>query len=302
MRTAYLGTSGFAATVLWGLADGPHRPVLVITPPDSRRGRGRKPAPPPAARAARELGIELRQTANVNGADEIAALERVSPAAVAVCAFGQLISEPLLSRELLNVHPSLIPCWRGAAPIERAIMAGEGRTGVTIMGVSAELDAGPVALQEEIEIGPEEGFESVEGRLAELGGELLVKALDQLERGELRFTEQDSSLATYAEKISPAERRLDPARPAVELERAVRALNPHVGTHLELEGGGRLGVRSAKAVAGGPAQGRLEVIAQAPVLGTAEGGLRLEVLQAPGGRPLEAADFIRGHQIPSRAI
>ena len=303
MRTAYLGTSEFAATVLRRLVASPHKPALVVAPPDRPRGRGQRLTPPPAAVAARELGLKLHQTADVNDPEALRAIGEAAPDAVAVCAFGQLIKEPLLSeRVLLNVHPSLIPRWRGAAPIERAIIAGDRSTGITIMRVTAGLDAGPVALQEEVPIGAEDGFESTSARLAERGGELLVRAFDVLERGELDFTDQDEERATYAEKISPEERRLDPAQPAEQLAWVVRALNPHVGTHLELEGGERLGVREARAVASGPPLGEIEAGGGAPVLGTAEGGLRLDVLQAPGGRPMAAADFLRGHEIPSAAI
>ncbi|HEX5714004.1 MAG TPA: methionyl-tRNA formyltransferase, partial [Solirubrobacterales bacterium] len=155
MSTVYLGTSEFAATVLRRLArEQRHRPALVVTPPDSRRGRGRKLTPPPAAMAAQDLGLELLQTGDVN---EEAARERIAaarPRAVLVCAFGQLIREPLLSDHLmLNVHPSLLPRWRGAAPIERAIMAADERTGVCVMRLVAALDAGPVALRAEVGIG-----------------------------------------------------------------------------------------------------------------------------------------------------
>ena len=140
MKTAYLGTSEFAATVLRRLADSPHRPALVVTPPDSRRGRGRRLASPPAAEAARELGLKYHQTADVNAPESLEAIGAADPAAVAVCAFGQLIREPLLSEHvMLNVHPSLVPRWRGAAPIERALIAGDGITGVTIMRVTEGL-------------------------------------------------------------------------------------------------------------------------------------------------------------------
>ena len=140
MRTAYLGTSEFAATVLRRLADSAHRPVLVVTPPDSRRGRGRRLAPPPAAETAREVGLDLHQTPDVNSSESVEAIRATRPEAIAVCAFGQLIGEQLLSEFLmLNVHPSLIPRWRGAAPIERALMAGDEVTGVTIMRVTAGL-------------------------------------------------------------------------------------------------------------------------------------------------------------------
>lgn len=299
MKTAYLGTSDFAATVLRRLADSPHRPALVVTPPDRRRGRGRKLASPPAAEAARELGIELHQTPSVNEPESVAALAGARPDAVAVCAFGQLIKEPLLSdHTMLNVHPSLIPRWRGAAPIERTLMAGDSRTGMTIMRVTEGLDSGPVAMQEEIAIGPAEGFESLAARLAGLGGKLLVASLDRIERGELALTEQDETLATYAEKISASERRLDPGRPAVELARTVLALNPHVGTHLELADGSRLGVRVARAVDGGPPAGRLEGNGEL-VLGCADGALVISEVQPPGGRPMPAAEYLRGHDVPS---
>jgi methionyl-tRNA formyltransferase len=303
LRTAYLGTSEFAAVVLRRLAESPHRPDLVVTPLDRRRGRGRRISPPPAAEAARELGLELHQTASVNEPESVEALRAVDPGAVGVCAFGQLIKEPLLSElTMLNVHPSLIPRWRGAAPIERTIMAGDERTGVTIMRVTAGLDSGPVALQEELPVDPGDDYGSLSARLAVLGGELLVRSLDRLEAGELEFTEQNEELATYAEKIAPEERRLDPSRPAGELERVVRALTPQVGTFLELEGGERLGVRAGRAVGDGPGAGEIEARDGELVLGCSDGALLLERVQPPGGKPMGAADFLRGHPVPTRAL
>lgn len=302
MRTAYLGTSEFAATVLRRLAKSPHRPSLVVTPPDRPRGRGRKLASPPAAEAARELGIELHQTADVNSQESVEAIGAAEPRAIPVCAFGQLIKEPLLSDHLmLNVHPSLVPRWRGAAPIERALMAGDAKTGMTVMRVTAGLDSGPTALAEEIPIAEDDDYGSLSARLAELGGELLVRALDSLDQGRLEFTEQDEARATYAEKIKPEERHLEPGRPAAELERVVRAIAAHYGTHLELEDGGRLGVRAATAVPEGPPTGAIEAGAGELLLGCADGALRLDVVQPPGGKAMSAADFLRGHAPPSRA-
>ena len=302
MKTAYLGTSEFAATVLRRLADSPHRPVLVVTPPDSRKGRGRRLAPPPAAEVARDLGLELHQAADVNSPESVEAIRAAKPEAIVVCAFGQLIREPLLSDFLmLNVHPSLIPRWRGAAPIERALMAGDEVTGVTIMRVTAGLDSGPVALAEEVPISADDDHESLSAKLAQLGGELLVRALDGLATGELAFSDQDDAEATYAEKVSADERHLSPARPAAELARVVRALTPHIGAFLELEGGERLGVRRALVVEGGPAPGAVEVRDGALVLGTSDGGLVLDVVQPPGKKPMSAADFLRGHAPPSKA-
>jgi methionyl-tRNA formyltransferase len=302
LRTTYLGTSEFAAKVLRRLAESPHRPALVVTPPDRPRGRGRKLASPPAADASRDLGLELHQTADVNSPESIEAIRDTDPKAIAVCAFGQLIKEPLLSDHLmLNVHPSLVPRWRGAAPIERALMAGDAKTGVTIMRVTAGLDSGPVAHAEEVPIADDDDYASLAAKLAELGGELLVRALDALEDGRLEFTDQDESLATYAEKISPEERHLDPGRPATELERVVRAIAPHVGTHLELEDGDWLRVCAASAVGTGPSTGEIEADGGELLLGCSDGALRLEVVQPPGGRPMSAADFLRGHPAPSRA-
>jgi methionyl-tRNA formyltransferase len=300
VKTAYLGTSDFAAAVLHSLAGSRHRPKLVVTPPDRPKGRGRKSGPPPAATAAGELGIDLLQVDSVN--DETA-LERIRAAgtdAAVVCAFGQLIREPLLSDlPFLNVHPSLLPRWRGAAPIERAIIAGDKSTGVSVMRLTAGLDSGPVAQREEIAIGPEDDFESLSRKLATLGGELLIEALDLQEKGLLEFTEQDDDEATYAEKVDPAERRLDPGRPAAELARTVRALTPHIGAYLEVGNETRLGVRRARAVDVSVKAGEVRAEWGALLLGCGRGALRLEVVQPPGGKPMAADAYLRGHPVPS---
>jgi methionyl-tRNA formyltransferase len=299
VSTVYLGTSDFAATVLRRLAGSEHRPALVITPPDRPQGRGRKLSPPPTAEAARELGIELLQAEDVN---EEAARDRIAaarPSAVVVCAFGQLIREPLLSEHLmLNVHPSLLPRWRGAAPIERAIMAGDTRTGVCVMKLTAGLDSGPVALCAEAPIGADTDFEALSSTLAGLGGELLLRALNLEAAGGLDFSEQDEAEATYAEKIDSAERRLDPARPATELAAAVRALTPHVGAYLQTTGGERLGVRRARAVDVSVKTGALKSEWGALLVGCSRGALRLEVVQPPGGKPMPVDAYLRGHSLP----
>lgn len=299
MRTVYLGTSDFAATVLRCLAGSRHRPQLVVTPPDRRKGRGQRSGSPPAAEAARELGIELLQAEDANAPPTLERIRGASPEAVVVCAFGQLIREPLLSElPLLNVHPSLLPRWRGAAPIERAIMDGDERTGVCVMQLTAGLDSGPVALCEELPIGPEDDFASLSEKLAALGGELLVEALDRQQAGQLEFDEQDEDGATYAEKIDPAERRLDPSRPATELARTVRALTPHIGAYLDVGGDERLGVRRARAVDVAVKTGEVRAEWGALLLGCARGALRLEVVQPPGGKPMAADAYLRGHSVP----
>jgi methionyl-tRNA formyltransferase len=293
VRTVYLGTSDFAATVLDRLAASPHRPILVVTRPDARRGRGRRLAAPPVARTAGLLGIEVFQPEDVNSEEARARIAQADPEIAAICAYGALIKEPLLSEHpMLNVHPSLLPRWRGAAPIERAIEAGDEATGVTIMRPTADLDAGPVSVQRAEQISSGDDYGSLSERLAALGGELLVEAL------ELRppFREQPDSGVTYAEKIGPEDRRLDPALPADLLERRVRALRPHVGAYVELPWDERLGVtRAALAPGEGPPAGELAVRDGALLLGTAGGALELCEVHPAGRRPMDSPAWIRGY-------
>jgi len=298
VRVVYFGTSEFAAAILRALAASAHRPALVVSPPDSRRGRGRRTAPSPAAVAATELGIDVLRTEATESADALSAIAAAEAEVGVVCAFGQILREPLLSRlELLNVHPSLLPRWRGAAPIERAILAGDRETGVSIMRVSAGLDSGPVAMREALEIGDDD-YGALSARLEDLGARLLVEALDRRAGGSLELTEQDDAAATYADKLEPADRRLDPTRPAAELERRVRALNPHIGTYVELGGDERLGVVAARAEAGELAAGALDG-ADGLRLGCAEGVLRLLVVKPAGGRAMDAEAYLRGHPLPA---
>ena len=306
MGVVYLGTSDFAAAILQRLAASErHRPALVITRPDRKRGRGQRLAAPPVAEAARELGLELAQPASVNDGETLAAIDAACPDAVVVCAFGALIREPLLSAyELLNVHPSLLPRWRGAAPIERAIMAGDELTGVSILRLTEGLDSGPVCLAEREPIRADDTYGSLSLRLRKLAASLLLRVLDQKADGRSpRFVEQEERGATYAEKIESSDRTLDPERSAIELDRVVRALQPHIGARVALPDGALLGVCEAvvandvATVAGErgvtAADGRL-------LLGCAGGALELLVVQPSGGRPMAAADYLHGHGPPAR--
>jgi methionyl-tRNA formyltransferase len=300
MRTVFLGTSPFAASVLRAVAATPHRPALVITRPDRPRGRGRRLAAPPVADAARELGLEFDQPSSVNDEQARARIAAASPDALIVCAFGALIKEPLLSdHEVLNVHPSLLPRWRGAAPIERAIMAGDSLTGVCIMRLTAGLDTGPVALRGEEPIGPRDTYGSLSERLEVLGSRLLIEALDAGPGG-LRFEEQAEDGATYAEKITAEDRALDASAEGAEaLERRVRALSPHIGAALTLADGERLGVWAATARPGAPGDpeaGQIDLAQSPPVVGCADGAaLVLDEVQPAGGRRMDAAAWARGH-------
>lgn len=300
----YLGSSDFAATVLRGLVAASRRPALVVTPPDRGRGRGRRLSPPPAASAAAELGLDLHQTGSVN---EEASREVVLGAGAelaVVCAFGQLVGAELLAAlPMLNAHPSLLPRWRGAAPIERALLAGDERTGTCVMRITEGLDAGPVALRTELPIGVADTYGSLAPALAAASAELLAEALGLWAAGELepRFHAQDEAGVTYAEKLARADRLVDPARPAAAEERRIRALTPHIGAAVELADGERLGVRSAGLASDGPDPGRFAATGEGLLLGCAGGAIRLAEVQPAGGRWMAAAEYLRGRGLPAGA-
>jgi methionyl-tRNA formyltransferase len=327
VSTVFLGTSEFAAAVLERLARSEaHRPSLVLTRPDRPSGRGRRMRTPPVAERARALGLSVEQPESVNDPAAAALIARaVDPAAnagagtgdpehgarqtIVVCAYGALIKEPLLSAyEMLNVHPSLLPRWRGAAPVERAMMAGDAQAGVSIMRLTAGLDSGPVCLARAEPIRGDDTYGSLAQRLQRLGGELIVEALERRPP----FAEQPADGVTYADKIGPEDRLLDPSRPATELERTVRALHPHIGARVALGNGTMLGVHRAAlldpASQDAPAPGATATHAGAGViardgrllLDCTPGVLELLLVQPPGGRAMDAAAYLRGHAAPGR--
>ena len=272
MSVVYLGTSGFAAAVLRALAEGPHRPALVVTRPDAKQGRGRKTGPPPVAVAARELGIETIQPVSVNDEETSARVAETKPTAVILCAFGALVKEPLLTdHDILNVHPSLLPRWRGAAPVERAMMAGDAQTGVSIMRLVAELDAGPVYAQQTEPILPTDDYASLSARLQDASVKLLQLVLETSPAP----APQSEDGVTYAEKLTAEDRTLDLTRPAEENVRIVRALHPHIGARIALADGSFLGVHEASI--------------------TLDGALELVTVQPAGGRSMGYAEYLRGH-------
>ena len=224
MRLAVAATAPFGADVLERLA-ARHDVAYLLTRPDRPKGRGRRLGPPPAKETAERLGIEVRQPERLEDFDP-------EEATVVLAAYGALIPEPVLDRALwLNVHPSLLPRWRGAAPIERALMAGDAETGTTIIKLVPELDAGPIAAQSAFAVGEEDDYASIAGRTAELGVELLDEVLP-----EPAFMPQPSEGVTYAEKIGPDDRVLDWSRPPQELLNRIRALSPHIGARAKLHG------------------------------------------------------------------
>ena len=225
MRIAVAATAPFGADVLERLAAA-HDIACVLTRPDAPSGRGRKVAPPPAKEAAEQLGIPVLQPEVLE-----AGLELAAPTVVAV-AYGRLVPESVLAERLwLNVHPSLLPRWRGAAPVERALIAGDEETGITIIELVKELDAGPIAAQRALAIEPDDDAGAVYAKSAPIAVELLADVLDDSDR---TYRPQPDEGVTYADKIAAADRVLDLSRPPEELVNRVRALSPHIGARARL--------------------------------------------------------------------
>jgi methionyl-tRNA formyltransferase len=226
-RVAVAATAPFGADVLERIAAA-HDVSCLLTRPDAPSGRGRKLAAPPAKVAAERLGIPVLQPERLSTGLDLGA------STVVAVAYGLIVPDDVLDERLwLNVHPSLLPRWRGAAPVERALMAGDAETGVTIIRLVRELDAGPIAAQRAFPVAPGDDAGAVYAKAAEVAVELLAGVLDSP-----AFTEQASEGVTYAEKITGEDRRLDPRRSAVELVNTVRALSPHIGARMELHGRG----------------------------------------------------------------
>lgn len=304
MRNVYFGTSDFAASVLEALLASKHAPSLVVTRPARPKGRGKKLLDPPVAVLAAERGVPCFQPEDLGAEDATARVLAEVPDALTVCAYGAIVKEPLLSAcASFNVHPSLLPRWRGAAPIERAIEAGDAETGVSIMRLVAELDAGPYCAQERVAIGEGDDFGSLAARLAKLGGQLLVDSLTRADAGAAEWHDQlaDASeeAVTYAEKLGRDDRRLDPrSEGAVRLARRIRALNPHVGAQLITESGDPLRVAVARVSDEELAAGSVVALDGRLLVGTTELTLELLRVQPAGGKQMDVESYLRGNDVP----
>jgi methionyl-tRNA formyltransferase len=297
MRVAFAGSPQAAVAPLRALVAGGHDVTVAVTQPDKARGRSGRPSPTPVAEAAEGLGIPVLRPRTINDPEVIEAISASGAEALAVVAFGQILREGVLSRwPCVNVHFSLLPAYRGAAPVERAIMDGATRTGVTIMQMDAGLDTGPMLASRRVEIGEDEDAGSLTARLSEIGGPLLAEVLDELEAGRLEPVPQPEQGVSHAPKITPEDRLLDLSRPAVALARQVRALSPHVGATLAIDGQ-PFKVWRARALPedapAPPAAGGGRLVAAA-----GEGSLELLELQPPGKGRMEAAAFLRGWRGP----
>ena len=289
MRVAFFGTSELGADALAGLVRAGVEVSVAVTQPDRPAGRGRKLRPPPVAARATELGVPLVQTGDASGNPPQAD-------AGVVVAFGQLLRDPLLhTYPLYNLHPSLLPRWRGAAPVERAIMDGDDETGVAVIELVEALDAGPVHGLARFSIGPRDDAGAVHARALELGVPMLVNAIE----GRTQAVPQAAEGVSYANKLTAADRRLDWSRPAAELDRVVRALSPHVGARMEMDGKPLL-VWRALPVEEGPPPGAVEPPLR---VGCGEGALELLEIQPAGGRRMTAEEYLRGlRQPPQKAL
>ena len=300
MRIVFAGTPAFAASVLARLLDAGHQVALVLTQPDRPAGRGLRQTPSAVKQLSAAHGLEIFQPASLKDFPALERLATVRPEAIVTAAYGLILPRQVLDvapHGALNVHASLLPRWRGAAPIQRALLAGDPETGITIIRMDAGLDTGPVLAQRTLPIGDEDDAQSLHDRLAVLGADLMAAVLEDISAGTARAQPQPAAGATYAAKIQGGETVLDWSKPARELERAVRAFRPAPGAQIELRGE-RCKVWRARVVVARDEPGT--VVAAGPQgirVASGEDALEILELQRAGGRRLHADEFLRGFTV-----
>ncbi len=296
-RILFMGSPDFAAIALKRLAQD-FNVVGVVTQPDRRAGRGKKLVSPPVKILADELGIPSIQPQRVRDADAMDALRRFAPDLIVVAAYGQILRPELLQlppRGCINIHGSLLPRWRGAAPIQASILAGDAETGITIMMMDEGVDTGDMLAKRAISITDDDTAGSLFDKLAPLGAELLVETLSKYLSGEITPQPQPEEGATYAKMLKKVEGKLDFSKTAVELERQIRAFAPWPGTFMEWNGK-PLKVHRAHVDAGhpNPGNGSKLIVEGVPAVGTAEGVLVLDQVQPAGKKPMDGKSFLAG--------
>ncbi len=300
MRLAFAGTPEFAERSLAALLRAGHQVSLVLTQPDRPAGRGMRPAQSAVKRLALQQEIEVFQPTTLKDRASLCRIVSAGPELLVVAAYGLILPQAMLNcvpLGALNVHASLLPRWRGAAPIQRAILAGDRESGITIMKMDAGLDTGPILAQSAILITEDDDAGTLHERLAALGAKMIVSALAAVESGRARFTPQSTADVTYAHKIDKSELTVDWSRPAQELARAIRAFRPSPGASSTLEDAG-IKIWEAHVAQGSGEPGR--ALAASPhgiVIGCGQGSLVVTQLQRAGGRRLSAEEFLRGHAI-----
>jgi methionyl-tRNA formyltransferase len=297
MRVVFAGTPAFAAHALAALLASGHEIALAMTQPERPAGRGLKPASGAVQTLAERRGIPTYRPASLKAPETQERIAAARPEVLVVAAYGLILPQAVLEiapRGALNIHASLLPRWRGAAPIQRAILAGDRESGITIMQMDAGLDTGPILMQRSLAVAADDDAQTLHDRLAVLGATLIVAALDALAKGLARRKPQPQEGATYASKIGKHEALLDWNRAAPELERAIRAFRPAPGARTTLRGE-PLKIWSARIAAGQGAPGSvLEAGLAALRIACGEGALEVLELQRAGGRRLAAGEFLRG--------
>ena len=302
MRILFMGTAELACPCLTAVAKLPgHELVGVVTQPDRPKGRDLRPAPPPVKVTAEQLRLPVQQPVKLRDPAAVDAVRAVQPDLIIVVAYGQILPPNVLAippRGCINVHTSLLPRWRGASPIQQAILHGDPQTGVTTMYLVDQLDAGDIIFQRPVPIGPDDTGGALHDRLAQIGAALLVETVAAIEQGTAPRRAQDEALVTYARKISKDDGRIDWNKPAVEIERQVRAFDPWPGT-FTLLGGTMLKIWKVQVV-GEPAGAAGEL--RGDCVGTGAGGLRLVEVQPAGGKRMPFAAFRRGHPLGEQTV
>ncbi len=302
LRVGFAGTPVFAERALQAILNAGFEVVVALTQPDRPSGRGMQLTPPPVKQLALARNIPVEQPLSLRNAEAQAMLRAYALDVLVVVAYGLILPQAVLDMPrlgCLNIHASLLPRWRGAAPIHRAIEAGDAETGVCIMQMDAGLDTGGVVDEAHLSILPTETTAQLHDRLATLGAERIVAVLQQLATGEVLLAQpQPETGVTYAHKLEKAEARLDVSTSAAVLDRKIRAFNPFPGAVL-LVGDKPIKIWQASLIDGSAVPGTvLAADATGVIIACGEGALRLEMLQAPGGKRLLAGDFLRGHPLP----
>jgi methionyl-tRNA formyltransferase len=305
MKIAFLGTSEFAVPALRALVEAGHDVAAVYTRAPKAAGRGQQERKTPVHQLADTLGLPVRTPKNLKSDDDAAAFKALDLDAAVVVSYGHILPKSFLDAPVLgciNIHGSLLPRWRGAAPIHRAIVAGDGETGVTTMRMDEGLDTGPMLLAERTPISAADTAETLHDRLAELGATLIVSTLDGLVTKSIEAVPQPEEGVTYAHKLGKEEGLLDWRRPAAELERKVRAFHPWPGTSFELNGE-RIKVLEATLALAGGAPGTVAIGRDGfPLVACGVGGLKLVKLQRPGKGAQPADAFLRGFSLPAGTV
>jgi methionyl-tRNA formyltransferase len=301
MRIVFMGSPEFALPSLRALIEAKYEVIAVYTQPDRPTGRGRKLAPPPVKALALAHGLPVHQPRSISKPEAVEALRALRPDLGIIAAYGQILKQPVLDAfplGVLNVHASLLPRWRGAAPIPAAILAGDARSGATIMRVALALDAGPMLARVEVPIAPDDTTATLTEKIAVAGARLLLEILPRYAAGALRPQEQDDALATYAPQIEKADALIDWSRESsARIERMVRAYDPWPVAYSYLAGAPlRLHRVSVLPQRSGVAPGTIIASGNGIAVAALDADVALLRVQGPGGKPMSGAEYCRGHR------